>query len=287
MTRVMRRRFRGIGIAGLVAGLLAWPAAPAAAQDNPNTGDVSVTAGFDVLNAYHFRGIPQDEGSFGSVMWPYADLGFGLFSGDGGVESVGVNVGTWNSLHTGATGLDGPSGELWYESDFYATLGFGFAGGASLGVTYTAYLSPNDTFGTVKELALKLGVDDSDRWGGAALSPYVLVAFELDGQADGGNNEGTYLELGVAPGYSAPRFSLAVPIKVGLSLADYYELAGDDQRFGFFSLGGLVTVPFTSAPTRLGSWNVHGGVEYLRLGDFNQAFGENQVIGSIGLGFSY
>ena len=66
-------------------------------------------------------------------MWPYADLGIALVSGDGPVKSVGVNLGTWNSLHTGGVGLNGPTGKLWYESDFYATLGFGFGGGTSVG----------------------------------------------------------------------------------------------------------------------------------------------------------
>jgi hypothetical protein len=120
----------------------------------------------------------------------------------------------------------------------------------------------------------------------------VLIAKELDaapftGQADGGLAAGTYMELGIAPGYTASRLSVAVPVKVGLSLSDYYEGADGDERFGFFSLAGIVTVPFTSAPTRLGTWNVHGGVEYLRLGDRNQGFGENQVVGSLGLGFTY
>jgi hypothetical protein len=39
-------------------------------------------------------------------------------------------------------------GKLWYESDFYATLGLGFGGGVALGTTYTAYTSPNNGFTT-------------------------------------------------------------------------------------------------------------------------------------------
>lgn len=276
-------------------------AAPAAGQSaDPNAGAITLSGGFDVLNAYHFRGIPQDEDDFGSVMWPYADLGIALLEGDGAVRSIGVNVGTWNSLHTGGVGLDGP-GKLWYESDFYATLGFGFGGGATLGVTYTAYTSPNGMFSTVKEVAFKFAVDDSGLLGGAAVKPYVVIAREVgwgleesrialaQGQADGGSQLGTYLEVGIAPGYTASRVSVALPVKVGLSLDDYYEggPSGGDERFGFFSVAGLVTLPFTSEPTRFGSWNVHGGVEYLRLGDRNQGFGENQVIGSVGIGFSY
>jgi hypothetical protein len=269
-------------------------ALPAAAQgSDPNTGALTLAGGYDFLNAYVFRGIPQDEDDFGSVMWPYADLGIALFSGDGAFRSLGVNFGTWNSLHTGGVGLDGPFRKLWYESDFYATLGAGFGGGTGVGLTYTAYTSPNGMFTTVKEVAVRFAVDDSGYLGRAAVKPYVLVARELDaspgvGQADGGLEAGTYMELGAAPGFTVSGFGVAVPLKIGLSLDSYYEGADGDERFGFFSLAGIVTVPFSSRPTRFGSWNVHGGVEYLRLvADRTQGFGENQLVGSIGIGFSY
>ena len=280
-------RGRLLGAACLAAGILVAYAAPARAQD-PNPGALTLTGGIDFLNAYYFRGIPQDES--GLIMWPYADLGFAVYSGDGGLKTVGVNVGTWNSLHTGDAGLDGPADKMWYESDFYTTLGLGFGGGTSLGITYTAYNSPNGLFATVKELAFKFTVDDSPYLGGAAVRPYVLLARELgDAQADGGLEAGTYLELGVAPGYTGGRASLAVPVKVGLSLGDYYETGepDGDETFGFFSIAGLVTVPFTSMPTSFGSWNVHGGVEFLKLGTRNQLLGDTNVVGSVGIGFSY
>ena len=278
---------RRLAAACLATGMLCAAAAPARAQD-PNPGALTFTGGIDFLNAYHFRGIPQDES--GVIMWPFGDLGFAVYSGDGGLKSVGVNVGTWNSLHTGNAGLDSASDKLWYESDFYATLGLGFGGATSLGVTYTAYTSPNGGFATVKELAFKVAVDDSGVLGGAAVRPYVLLARELgEIGADGGLEAGTYLELGIAPGYASSLASFAVPVKVGLSLGDYYETfePEGDETFGFFSIAGIATVPFTSMPTDFGTWNVHGGVEYLRLGERNRLFGANQVIGSVGIGFSY
>jgi hypothetical protein len=263
-------------------------ASPARAQGStdPNPGALTLSGGFDFANAYFFRGIFQDD--TGVVMWPYGDLGFALHSGDGVVKSVSVNIGTWNSLHTGDAGSSGPSGKLWYESDFYTGASVGF-GSTTVGVTYTAYTSPNQMFATVKELSFKVAVDDSGLLGAAAVKPYALLAQELDGQADGGANEGTYLELGIGPGYSLSKVSLAVPVKVGLSLNDYYEGISGDDTFGFLSVAGVVTVPFTSGPTRFGSWNIHGGVEYLMLGDRNEAvFGDSShVIGSIGIGLSY
>src|SRR5688572_26451464 len=131
------------GAAALCAAAALLQAIPAAAQNaDPNPGAITLTANIDFVNAYMFRGIPQDES--GVIMWPSADLGFALFSGDGAVKSISANIGTWNSLHTGDAGLDNlVNGKLWYESDFYATAGFGFARGTSEGVTYTAYTSPN------------------------------------------------------------------------------------------------------------------------------------------------
>jgi hypothetical protein len=270
---------------------------PVWAQDapsaDPNPGALTITGSIDFLNQYMFRGIRQN--STGFATWPAVDLGIAAYSGDGGLKSVGINFGTWNSLHSGDTGTDGPSGKLWYESDFYATLGLGFGGGTSFSTTYTAYTSPNSGFTTVKEISFKFAVDDSRR-GKGAVKPYVILAQEFDtdvarGQADGGLNAGTYMELGVAPGYAASKASIAFPVKVGFSLSDYYENpeTGDDEKFGFFSIAGLVTVPL-GGTTSFGSWNLHGGVEYQALGKTTEFFNggdSSQVIGSFGIGFSY
>jgi hypothetical protein len=274
--------------------------APAAPSSDPNPGNITFTGSFDVVSTYMFRGIRQH--STGIALWPVADLGLAAYAGDGTLKSVGINLGTWNSLHTGDTGTDGPSGKLWYESDFYTTVTLGFGGGISLASTYTAYTSPNSTFTTVKEIFFKLGVDDSAYLGKAALKPYALIAFEIDtdpgvGQVDGGLEAGRYLEIGVAPGYAASRASLSVPVKVGFSLANYYELnvgtptapIFEDNKFGYFSVGGLVTVPL-GGMTNFGAWNLHGGIEYQALGDTTEVFNGgdgSRVIGSVGVGFTY
>lgn len=298
MLSMFRGRKNALSLAAVMCSTLILASTPARAQDaasaDPNPGALTITGSVDFLNQYMFRGIQQNNTGFAT--WPAFDLGLAAYSGDGGLKSVNLNVGTWNSLHTGNTGQDGPSGKLWYESDFYATLGFGFGGGNSFSTTYTAYTSPNSGFTTVKEIMFKYALDDSGYLGKAAIKPYLAIAQEFDtepgaGQADAGLNAGTYMEIGFAPGYSASRASIAFPIKVGLSLSDYYEnpLTGEDSKFGFFSIAGIVTVPLGGS-TSFGSWNIHGGVEYQALGDTTKVFngGEgNQVIGSFGLGFSY
>ena len=133
-----------------------------------------------------------------------------------------MNFGVWNALLTGSSGLDGPEDKLHYEEDFYATLNLGFGGGFSLGTTYTAYTSPNGMFGTVQELMFKVLTQASKF---ANPDGPCLVAFELDGQADGGSGEGVYLELGAGPSWplAGGKVTFAVPVKFGFSLSDYYE----------------------------------------------------------------
>jgi uncharacterized protein (TIGR02001 family) len=292
--RGVRRVTTAVAAATLMVGLSgthAWAQAAAEPAD-PNPGALTITGNIDFLNQYMFRGIRQN--STGMAIWPSFDLGIAAYSGEGGLKGVGVNIGTWNSLHTGDTGQDGPSGKLWYESDFYATLGLTFGGGVSFGTTYTAYTSPNNGFSTVKEVMFKLGVDDSGKLGKAAIKPYVIFAFEIDtapgsGQADGGENAGKYVELGISPGYAGSKASIAIPIKVGLSAGDYYELGGTDNKFGYFSVAGIVTVPL-GGTTKYGGWNVHFGGEYQALGDTTKFFNggdSSQFIGSVGFGFSY
>jgi hypothetical protein len=272
------------GVPAIVVLSVMSAAVPASAQDTPPA--VVVTGGLDFVNQYSFRGIRQN--SEGVSIWPYVDFGFTPFRGDGGLKSVGINIGSWNASNSQINTADFGTGNKWYESDVYATVGFGFSQSA-LAFTYTSYTSPADLFTHVKELAVKLSYDDSGALGAAALKPYGLIAFELATepgryQADAGLEAGRYLELGIAPGITGSRASLAIPVKVGLSVGNYYELDGVDNKFGFFSVGGLATVPMGS------HFNVHGGVEFQALGDTTKALNGgdgSQAIGSIGIGFAY
>jgi hypothetical protein len=191
----------------------------------------------------------------------------------------------WNSLHTGTSGLDADKGSH-YEETFMRPCRFGFGGGVTVVPTFTAYTSPNTSFGTVQELSVKLAH-------ASKFAPYGLVAFELKGQADGGTDEGTYAEFGVGPSWAigGSAVTLGVPVKVGLSLKDYYQTpTGSDNKFGYVDAGVLLTVPFTRIPSQYGAWNVHGGVNYLGFGDTTKAFNNGdagQVIVSGGIGISY
>ncbi len=250
---------------------------------SPASAQVAITGGLDVVNQYTFRGIRQNTD--GVSVWPYIDFGGTLSTGDGALKTVTANVGTWNAFHSQINEDDFGTDNKWYESDIYGILGLGF-NRTTLSLQYTSYMSPADLFAHVKEFAVKVAVDDSAALGKGALKPYVQVAFELSdgGQADAGDEKGTYIELGVAPGYAGTRASLAFPIKVGLSAGDYYEFgSGEDETFGFFSIAGIVTVPMGARA------NIHGGLEFQTFGDTVKAYNGQDSVGivSIGLGFAF
>ena len=237
-----------------VVAALALTVGTASAQ---NEGRVSVGAGIDFGSSYYFRGIVQETGGF--IAQPYLEAGLSLFEGENG--SVSLAAGTWSSLHSvGDAGFDGAPASF-YETDFYAGLGFGFANGFGADVTYTAYMSPRGSWGTVKELAIGLSHDD-------VIAPYITLAFEIDGSA-AGDNEGTYLELGIEPSLpldDAP-VGVSFPVAIGLSPSDYYDPGGVNGTFGFFSVGAMLGVPISGIPAEFGSWDFTAGVQLLFFGD--------------------
>jgi hypothetical protein len=81
------------------------------------------------------------------------------------------------------------------------------------------------------------------------------VAFELEGQADGGVVKGV-LGAGAAPGWRWPG-TVSRSGEVGFSLDGYYEGLHGDERFGFFSVGANLTVPLP-ATIRFGAGTCTG-----------------------------
>ena len=284
--RLARRQVIAGATVALVSG---FSTSSAVAQGN--NGKVTVATGIDFSHAYFFRGIVQERE--GLVTQPSLDLTFNLFEGDEGLNSVTVTVGQWNSLHTGPSGSDGPAEIVaaWYESDFYTGFGFGVDNWA-FGVTYTGYHSPNQSFTTVKELALSMAVDDSAWLGGFSLSPHLLMAVELSGQADGGESEGVYLELGVEPGLGleGTPVTLSFPVTFGLSMANYYEASpGESDTFGYVDLGLLASVGLPVSES-YGAWEVSGGIHLMSLGDALATFNNDdgfQAVGIFGLNIGY
>ena len=279
-------RYLSATVATVVMAIATAGSAAAQTSAGPNSGALTFTGGLDVPSVYFFRGIRQ-EGDPKLTLFPYGDIGIAVSS------KATINFGVWDSLQTGSTGTDGPSGRLHYEEDFYATLNLGLGGGVGLGTTFTAYTSPNAIFTTAKEISFK--ISKAHR-----LAPYGIVALEIggdgSGQADNGAKKGTYIELGVGPSWplGGGKRTLAIPVKIGLSAKDYYEANGKDHKFGFFDVGAVVTLPLTGVPSQFGTWNVHAGGDILVLGA-DRAFNvnsdgdakRNQFIVLFGIGVGY
>ncbi|HXG05071.1 MAG TPA: hypothetical protein VNO23_16870, partial [Candidatus Binatia bacterium] len=278
------------------------PAAPAPPPPaGPNTGRISLSAGIDAPTDYYFRGIVQETEDY--ILQPYGEVTFKLVERAGPMSNLGFTLGLWNSLHGGPTGVEGGAGgaestdpKIWYEADFYAKLGATWWDNLTTALIYTAYMSPNDRFRTVQELALSVGYNDAGLLGPFALNPSLLVAFELDGQADAGRHRGVYLQLGVAPGVTflektRTPVTITFPLLVGLSLSEYYEFGtGDDDTFGYFSGGVNAAVGLGFIPASFGSWSLKAGVSVLTLGDNLRRVNNRddvEVIGTIGLAFTY
>lgn len=263
------------------------PAAPAPAD--PNTGKISLTAGVDFVTHYFFRGLAQENQGF--IMQPYAGLTFNLFESDGPVNNISFTFGTWNSLHSGPTGADSTnpalgSPDLWYESDFYAGLSSTLLEDWTASVTYTAYMSPNSSFNSIQEIAAGLGYNDKKLLGDFALNPSILVAFEVQDEADTGNSlfglpdtdEGVYFQLGLKPSFTLIEsedfpVSLAIPVTLGLSLDDYYEDgSGEDETFGYVDVGFDFSIPLAFIPSDYGSWSLTAGPHLIWMGQNSQEF---------------
>jgi len=247
-------------------------AAPAPEASAP-TKIYTVTTGLDFASAYMFRGVLQESG--GAIGQPYADVALAMKHG------ITADFGTWNSIHSTADVGN------WYERDYFASVTF-TAGKLKPGLLYTSYTSPADRFSTVQELAGTLAVDDSKSK--FPLSPKIILAFELgDGEADAGENKGTYLEMGIKPAVKlAPKATLYIPVKTGLSVNHYYEGPTGDNTFGYFDLGGQLSVPLVSG--KGGALEGHGGVDLMWLGDNMKALNSGdgfKPVFLIGMTFTY
>ncbi|MCE2515052.1 MAG: hypothetical protein J4F37_08600 [Acidobacteria bacterium] len=263
----------------------ATEAEAAAVQDDaaPNSGMLGFSAGVDFVSDYYFRGIIQETGGF--IAQPFLDASMSL-------GPVSITAGTWNSLHS--VGDDGFVNEgapqIYYESDFYAGLGIAAGDMVGIDLTYTAYMSPRGSWGTTKEVALGLSFD-------TFAAPYATFAFEAAGGADGGPNEGSYVEIGFEPGVpleDAP-VSLSFPVTFAASMSNYFEYQNDmgvwsDGAGGFFSIGASLGVPLP-VPEEYGSWDLAVGVNALMFSESVKILnGEDKgakVIGLFGISLGY
>jgi hypothetical protein len=247
---------------------------PAPAPAPPRDG-VKGALGLGFTTQYFFRGIQQENQ--GVIFQPWVEVGWDVHESTETVRDVDLTFGLWNSLHDSRPGvLDGP----WHEAAFYVDVPLQLGDRLWVGPRYTAYSSPNDAFDTVQELAFHARLDDRGMWFegvDSGLQPSAAIAFELEGQRDGGDDRGVYLQVGIEPAIALGDageldLTLSLPVVFGFGLADYYEQigGGDDDFFGYFDVGAVVTSALPFLPARMGKWTGDVGLHWLVLGDNNE-----------------
>jgi hypothetical protein len=245
------------------------------ADEEVNRGAVHFSAGVDFTNAYYSRGLRQEDRGF--IAQPYANVGIDLIQNDS--WTLQSYVGTWNSVHDRATGADSEDDSLkkWYEADLY----FGLTATLedwTIGAQYGWFYSPNDAFTTVEELQFTLTYNHED-WlklpllKGLLQNPTLTVVIETgDGTSDG-IKKGIYGQLSFEPGHDFDlgddwTLRASAPLVVGFSIKDYYQDEnGDDEFFGYFSVGGKLALELPINP-KYGDWSAYVGANLVVLGDY-------------------
>ena len=284
-----------VGMAGSTAALAVEPA-PAPAAGGEDVGNVrrkvegpeekpgegperpfSVEVVVEGKTAYLFRGYNVMD--TGYIVQPEVTLS--LRGAEWGPYSFAPYVGVWSNISE----TKGPDASPWsHWTEFDATGGVVVERGEwSLDVQWNYYVSPSDFFGRTHEVGATLAFGGNVF--GVGLEPHVGVFRELLDRADG--DENTYFEAGLEPELTlSEKWTLAVPLTVGMSLDGYYtDSRGRNSFFGYASVGARPAYQLDD------HWSVYAGVEYVHLfaDSVEAANGGDQgkVIGVVGVAFSY
>ncbi len=274
-------------LAAFLAAILVSPAWAGEAPPPPNTGAFAFTVNLNVPTSYYFRGIAQSNAGF--MFQPYLEVKATLYEGGDKDVVTGGFLKTAGWAHFNSVAV--PITTNYYEQDVYLSAGLVLWKRATLEGGWNLYTYPGIGSGPqVQEVFGKVSFDDSGLWPfklpgdqDFALAPYVLIAGETSGAADGANSlggtSGIYLELGMDPGYTVD-FSTAwsarfhLPLVLGLSLDNYYQVATatglTSETFGYADLGFAVDVPLKFVPAKFGRWTATAALHLLWLGSNNQ-----------------
>ena len=219
-------------------------------------------------NQYFFRGLLQSDHGF--IWQSNSNLDVALY--DSKAFRLMIPVGFWFSVHPGDKAKTGKGPAAWYESRLSGGLaaeGRGYRADLRLVV----YSSPNGSFEDVYELMLKVDLfddvvfakgDDASFFRG--FFPSITIADELKGARDG-RDRGAFAEIAVAPrmrlwATKDVLIDAVIPVAVGLSLANYYQLVDfkdtkpTNHVLGYASAGLLFDIVPRFVPTRLGLYDI-------------------------------
>ncbi|MCC5830656.1 MAG: hypothetical protein JJU36_14515 [Phycisphaeraceae bacterium] len=273
-------------------------------------------AGAHYLSSYYYRGFVRE--TEGPIVQPYASARLRVFDRRDSpvIQGVDLLVGLQTSHHW-SHNVRGP-GERWVELNWYGGVGVDFADRWRAELLYVNREDIRTSFRDVHQVELTVRFDDRDPDYAWSLQPYATLSLEYENQSDAGwisrdfsHGRGTYhfdrfyMELGVEPVFELFHLhmdepvKLSVPMRIGLSLNDYYaDTSGRDRTFGYAATGLRLSIPlweFGADPGRRFLWRLDGGVDLLYLGnsarDVNRALGQSgnefQIVGHIGLSLDY
>ena len=261
--------------------------------DNPpepvNQGRLAFSLGTDITSQYFFRGYLQEDQGF--IFQPWAELGVSIVDRMDNSPGVSLVFGSWSSLHSEKTGATEPNLRAWYETDIYGGITLEWDG-FSLGASYTVYTYPNSSFNTVQEIGVTAGFSlPEDTMFQKVLGDISIgLHFEVD-NSNVSTDEAIYMELGFGPSFGIfeEKATLSIPVTLGFSLDDYYlDASGDDDFFGFGSVGADMSIPLGSGDYGEWTMNVGGNVLFLSSAAETANGGDDvEAIGYIGLSVSY
>lgn len=276
----------------LTAGILSLPVASYAGNEVKETKEViekckesCITGdiGVNIVSQYIAKGVVYENQ--GSIIQPYFDLYFKIYEGEGFLNKVTLNLGTWGSFHSRHDTGFGPSTDTtrsWYEQDFTFGTSFTFAKNWTFTPSYYIFTSPNDAFATFQGLNAKLAYDDTDLLGAFALHPYIQILWELENKFGTGSDEGVNYEVGIAPSVPVGPVTLTFPITAGFGSHDFYQNEfGENEAYGWFSAGVNATYALPFIPECYGTWTLNAGYTYYNLGDGNDYAYSEKVGGTI------
>ncbi len=281
---------------------------------------LSLSAGVDTMSAYYYRGIGRENQNI--ILEPWLATRLRIFDNSWSTEPnnvldyVDLNFGFRGGHFWGPYGGDGTTGEKWQEFDWYGGVTFGFLQRWAFTIDYDNMESIRTAYRDVHQFNFTLAFDDRDPNYNWSLNPYATVSVEYENQSDGGwisnanstssrFQTGTYLELGARPEFKLFDLSpdkpvmMAVPARVGMSLANYYEdTTGHDDFFGYFETGVDLKIPLANIPADGGRsfrWMLTLGCHVMVLGDsardLSKANGTGEAsvvpIGNIGLSLDF
>ena len=253
-----------------------------------------ISTGVTFTTQYFFRGYNQEDQGF--IAQPYFELGIPILIDDDRGYTLAATAGQWNSFHSEQTGASGSGPSGGYERDLYAGLTF-TTGDITVAGVYTFYTYPNGAASTIEEIGalieygLSFGGDDEGE-GAITLPLQVGVFFETN---DRGGSEDAYVEVGTALGLELDlgdqSIGLEFPVKVGMSIDDYYfDNSGDDEFLGYVSVAATAGFPLP-VPERYGDWSVTPGLEALFLAADGLEIVNNgdeiELIGSLNVNFEF